>query len=195
MRKYIVILLLGLVTLVVNAQDGSTFFVNYLPAMPLGKTADFTDNISPRGVDFEVQKFLKTDLSVGFGIGWNIFRQKISGETFVVDDLTITGTQFRYTNMVPINLSVKKYFVSENDIMPYLGVGVGTAYNERRNEVGVFVVSEDKWLFNVAPEVGMLYDMNYRTFLSFKLKYNYSVKAGDFPSQSYLSLGIGLGLK
>ena len=29
MRKYILILLLGLVTLVVNAQDGSTFFVNY----------------------------------------------------------------------------------------------------------------------------------------------------------------------
>ena len=113
----------------------------------------------------------------------------------MIDDLTITGTQFRYTNIVPLNVNVKKYFISERDIVPYVGAGLGTAYNERRNEIGVFSVIEDKWLFNVAPEAGMLYDLNYRTFLSFKLKYNYNVKGGDFPSQSYLSLGIGLGLK
>lgn len=195
MKRYILILLLGLVTLVVSAQDGSTFFVNYLPAMPLGETADFTDNISPRGVDFEVQKFVKDDLAIGFLIGWNIFRQKISDETFEHNDLTITGTQFRYTNIVPININAKKYFINENDMMPYVGIGLGTSFSERRNEIGVFVLTEDKWQFNVSPEVGMLYDLNYRTFLSLKLKYNYNVKAGDFPSQSYLSLGIGLGLK
>ncbi len=195
MKKYIIILLLGLVTTLVNAQEGSTIFVNYLPAIPLGGTADFSDNISPRGVDFEVQKFLKEDLSVGFVIGWNMFRQKITGETFEHKDLTITGTQFRYTNIVPLNLNVKKYFTNQGNTMPYVGVGLGTSYNEKQNEVGVFVLSDDQWMFNVAPEVGMLYDLNYKTVLSVKVKYNYSPKAGDFDSMSYLSLGVGIGLK
>lgn len=195
MKKYIIIALLALVTYGVNAQDGIKVFVNYLPSIPLGKTADFTDNISPRGVDFEVQKFLKEDLSVGFVVGWNMFRQKISDLTFEYEDLTVTGTQFRYTNIVPMNVNLKKYFISEGHTMPYIGFGLGTSYNDMRTEAGVFVDGEDKWLFNIAPEVGMLYDLNYKSYLSVKVKYNYSLEAGDFPSTSFLSLGIGMGLK
>lgn len=195
MKRYIIIAALALITFGVSAQEGSTIFVNYVPAIPLGGTAEYTDNISPRGVDFEAQKFLKEDLSVGFLIGWNTFRQKVVGETFEIDDLTITGTQFRYTNIVPLNLNIKKYFISQGNTAPYVGLGIGTSYAEKRNDIGVFSLNEDKWLFNVAPELGMLYDLNYRTFLSVKLKYNYSPKAGDFDSMSYLSLGIGVGFK
>ncbi|MCY1721938.1 hypothetical protein OU798_16410 [Prolixibacteraceae bacterium Z1-6] len=195
MKKYIIIAVLALITFRVDAQDGSTIFVNYLPSLPLGGTADFTDEISPRGVDFEVQHFLNEDLSVGFNIGWTLFRQKISGETFYYKDLTITGTQFRYTNIVPLTLNVKKYFMANGDYVPYVGVGIGTSYAEQRNEIGVFELEDDKWQFHMAPEIGMLYDLNYKSYLSVKLKYNYSVKAGSFPSMSYLSLGLGIGLK
>ena len=196
MKKYFVILVLALATLGARGQGETVIIVNYLPALSLGETADFTDNFSPRGVDFEVNKFLKEDLSVGFVIGWNIFREKISGETFDYRELTITGTQFRYTNVTPLNVNVKKYFSvgEESDIRPYAGVGLGTNYAKRTNEIGVFVLSEDKWQFNVAPEIGLHYDMNRNNILSLKVKYNYSPKAGDFPATSYLSFGIGIGL-
>ncbi len=195
MKKSIIITVLALIVFSAVAQDGSTLFVNYTPAIPLGGTADFTDNISPRGVDFEAQKFLREDLSVGFLIGWNTFRQKIIGQTFTIEDLTISGSQFRYTNIVPLNFNVKKYFVGQGNTAPYLGIGLGTSYTEQRNEIGVFSLNQEKWQFNVAPEIGMLYDLNYRSFLSVKLKYSYSPKAGDFDSMSYLSLGVGLGFK
>lgn len=194
MKRYIFILLLGLVTMVAKAQDQTIIIVNYLPAISLGETADFTDNISPRGVDFEANYFLKEDLSVGLLIGWNVFREKIPEETFEYQDLTITGIQFRYTNVTPINVNIKKYFTG-TQFSPYVGVGIGTNYAEQINEIGVFSISQDKWQFNVAPEVGVHYDMNYKSILSFKLKYNYSPKAGDFPATSYLSLGVGIGLK
>lgn len=195
MKKYIIIVLLALVSNVVNAQEGSSIFVNYLVGMPLGETADYTDNISPRGIDFEVQKFLTEDLSVGFNIAWSMFREKVPESTFNHQDLTITGTQFRYTNIVPLTVNVKKYFMNTGSYFPYLGFGLGTSYNEKRTEVGIFEEQNDKWLFNMAPEVGMLYDMNYKSYLTIKVKYNYSPKAGDFSSMSYLSLGVGIGLK
>lgn len=196
MKKYIIITLLALVTCGVNAQDGSMVFLNYLPSVPLGKTADYVSNTSPRGLDFEVQKFLKDDVSVGFVVGWHMFRDKLSDITFDYEDLTVTGTQFRYLNVVPMDVNIKKYFVNEGLTMPYVGFGLGTSYNDMQTEAGVFVKSEDKWLFHIAPEVGMLYDLNYTTFLSVKLKYNYSPDAGGFPgSTSFISLGVGVGLK
>lgn len=193
-NKYFIIIVLALATLVAKGQDRTILIVNFVPSLSLGETADFTNGFSPRGLDFEANKFLMEDLSVGFVVSWVIFREKISGETFEYEDLTITGTQFRYTNTTPLNVNVKKYFAME-EASPYFGIGIGTMYAKQTNEIGVFSLSDDKWLFNVAPEIGLLYDFNRNNVVSFKLKYNYSPKADDFPSMSYLSFGIGLGIK
>jgi len=199
MKKYIAIFIISLVPFFAGAQGensvGETvFMVNYLPSLSLGETADFTSGFSPRGIDFEANKFITEDLSVGFNVSWNVFREKISGETFEYEDLTITGTQFRYVNTTPLDVNVKKYFVMEG-AAPYVGVGLGTMYAKQTNEIGVFSLNEDKWLFHVAPEVGIIYDASRNNVLSFKVKYNYGPKAGDFPSVSYLSFGLGIGLK
>ena len=194
MNKYIAIAILSLASLFAKAQGETVIIVNYLPAVSLGETADFTNNFSPRGLDFEVNYFVSEDMSVGFVSSWNIFREKVVGETFDYNQWLVSGTQFRYTNTVPLNVNVKKYFGS-NEAVPYFGVGVGTMYAKQSGDIGVFTLSQDKWLFNVAPEIGMLYDISRSNVLSLKVKYNYSPKAGDFPSMSYVSFGVGIGMR
>jgi outer membrane protein W len=194
MNKYIAILILSLASLIVKAQGEILTIVNYLPAVSLGETADFANNISPRGVDFEVNKFIAADMSVGFVGSWNVFREKIVGESFEHEDMLVTGTQFRYVNIVPLNVNFKKYYLGSGST-PYIGVGLGTSYAKQENDIGVFTLGQEKWLFNVAPEIGLLYDISQSNILSLKVKYNYSPKAGDFPSVSYLSFGIGVGIK
>lgn len=191
MKKYILILLVSVAT-IVNGQDETVVFVNYLPGMALGETTDFTDNFSPRGLDFEVNKFIREDLSVGFVIAWNIFREKEENLTFDFRDAVITGTQFRYLNTSPINLNVKKYFTG-GERTPYVGFGLGTSYSRKRTDFGVYSISEEQWQFNVAPEVGILIDASRRNIVSLKVKYNYSLDADNFGSVSYLSFGVGVG--
>lgn len=193
MKKYILIAIISVMTLVAEAQGYNEIFISYLPAVPFGNTADYTPGISPRGYELETNRFLTDDVSVGLSVGWTIFRDMVSGELFEYNDLDIYGTQFRYQNMVPINLTVKKYFIN-GDYSPFIGIGAGTQYVEQRMDLGVFTLTDDKWLFNVTPEVGMLYDFSSSTILSFKVKYNYSPKSGDFPAASYLSFGIGIGI-
>lgn len=118
---------------------------------------------------------------------------KQNNDLIVKGVLGIFGTQFGYQNMVPIDLNVKKYFI-QGDYSPYVGFGLGTQYAEQRMDIGVFSLSDDKWLFHLAPEVGLLYDFSSVTVISFKAKYSYSPKAGDFPAVSYLSFGIGIGI-
>lgn len=196
MKKYLIIIVLAATTMFVSGQN-TELIINYLPAVGLGETAEFTESFSPRGMDFEANRYFKKDMSVGFNIGWNVFRGKYPNVTQEIKDnnALITGTQFRYLNTTPLNINVKKYFIrEESDLTPYIGIGTGTMYAKRRTDIGVFRVEEDKWLFNVAPEVGFLYDLNRSTSVSFKVKYNYAAKAGDFDAVSYLSFGIGFGL-
>ena len=193
MKKYILIAALSLTFVLAKAQSYTEVYLNYLPSVPFGETADYTSGISPRGLDFEANRFFGDDLSLGLNVSWLIYRKKVSPELIQINDLDVYGTQFRYQNMVPIDLVFKKYFIS-NSYTPYVGIGAGIQYVERRNDIGVFTLTDDKWLFHVAPEVGVLYDFSGATTMSVKVKYNYSPKAGDFPAASYLSLGIGIGI-
>lgn len=193
MKRYILIAVFSLLLTVAKGQSYTEVYLNYLPSVPFGKTADYTSGISPRGIDFEANRFLGDDMSVGINVAWVIFREKISPELFELNDLDIYGTQFRYQNMVPIDIVFKKYFIT-GEYTPYVGIGAGIQYVEQRNDIGVFSLTDDKWLFHAAPELGVLYDLTPSTTLSVKAKYNYSPKSGDFPGASYLSLGIGLGL-
>lgn len=193
MKKFVILTILSFAAIIVTAQVETVVKINYMPAIPLGETADFTNNLSARGGDLEVNRFLSEDLSVGLSAGWNVFREKVKGESFEYGEFLVTGTQFRYTNIVPLNVSVKKYFGSA-ELSPFLGIGLGTSYAKQTNNAGIFSFVDDQWQFNLAPEGGIQSMVSPDIMLSLKLKYSYSFESGDFPSMSFLALGIGIGI-
>lgn len=193
MKKYVILIILSFVAIIVAAQVETVVKINYMPAIPLSETADFTNNLSARGGDLEVNRFLSEDLSVGLSAGWNVFREKVMGESFESGEFLVTGTQFRYTNIVPLNVNVKKYFVSP-DLSPFLGIGLGTSYAKQTNNAGIFSFVDDRWQFNLSPEAGIQTLASPGLLLSLKIKYSYSFEANNFPAMSYLGLGIGIGI-
>ncbi|KPL09554.1 MAG: hypothetical protein AMS26_22710 [Bacteroides sp. SM23_62] len=193
MKRQVILILLCLAPFVASGQAETTVKINYMPALSLGETAEFTRNFSPRGIELEVNKFLAEELSVGIAVGWNIFREKVEGESFEYNDALVTGTQFRYTNIVPLNVNAKKYF-RQGDRTPYIGIGLGTSYAKQTNNAGIFSIVDSKWQFQFAPEAGIDVMASPGLLLSLKIKYSYSVKAGDFPSMSFLGLGVGIGV-
>jgi len=193
MKQYILIIIFCFSAILASAQGETYVKLNFLPAISLGETADFSKNISPRGTELEVDRFINETLSVGLSIGWNLFREKVEGESFEYEDLLITGTQFRYTNIVPLNLKVKKYF-GDFEHSPFLGLGLGTSYSRQNNDAGIFSFVKDQWQFNISPEVGMQFVTSPDVMLLLKIKYSYSFEANNFPAMSYLGLGIGIGI-
>jgi len=192
MKRYTIIIIMCLASLISRGQDETQVLINYMPSLSLGETADFTKNFSPRGIEFEVDRYIAEDLSLGLAIGWNVFREKVTGESFEYNNYLVTGTQFRYTNIVPINFNAKKYF-SMGDQTPFIGFGLGTSYTKQNNEVGIFSLVDSKWQFNIAPEAGMRISLT-GLLVSLKVKYSHSLKAGNFPAMSYLGFGIGVGM-
>jgi outer membrane protein len=192
MKKYIILSIICLTSFFASAQS-TIIRINYLPAVSLGNTADFTNNFSLRGSEIVVDKFLTEDLSVGFSVGWNVFREKVIGESFEYKNSLITGTQFRYTNIVPLNVKANKYF-GNNTMKPFIGVGIGTAYAKQTNNAGIFSFVDDAWQFNLTPEAGIQSKVSRELLVSFKIKYSYGFEAKEFPAMSYLGFGLGIGL-
>lgn len=193
MKRYTIIIIMCLASLISRGQDETQVLINYMPSLSLGETADFTKNFSPRGIELEVDRYISDDLSLGLAVGWNVFREKVTGESFEYNNYLVTGTQFRYTNIVPLNIKAKKYF-SMGGQTPFIGLGLGTSYARQTNDVGIFSLVDSKWQFNIAPEAGMRISLSTGLLVSLKVKYSHSLKAGNFPAMSFLGFGIGVGL-
>lgn len=193
-KQLLIIAILCLLLSTSKGQSNYETIISWLPAVSLGETAGFTNGFSPRGMDIESSKYINKDLTIGFALGWNVFREKAGDDLLNYDGFVISGTQFRYFNTVPINLKMKKYF-GFNKINTFLGLGVGTSYSKARTDIGLFQITEDKWQFNISPEIGSVINVSDSFFFALKVKYNYSPRAGDFDPVSYLGIGFGVAFR
>lgn len=165
--------------------------INYEMAAPFGDTKDFSSPFSFRGIGLDGRYFRSANTSIGFWAGWNVFSEKESG-TITQGNQTATGTSARTINAVPLYLTGDYYFGQRGSARPYVGLGAGVIYNERRNDFGIFSASESKWQFGLAPEVGVMLPVG--TSLAYlALRYNYGFKAGEFDALQYLSISVGIG--
>lgn len=177
--------------------------LNYQISVPLGDVKDFTDKASFRGMDLEYHHFMGEQFSLGAAIGWNVFYHNLDHHTDDFrfngnDDIyTITGNQYRYINTVPIMAIGRYYFTdSRANVRPFLGLGLGTRWTEKRLEVGQYTSTISRWQFSFAPEVGMLVPVNDQLALNFGAKYSYGTKAahGRVPEFQSFTFSIGLVL-
>ena len=191
-KKIILLSIFALSTTFLAAQD-FYFTLNYSPGLPLGETSDYIGKTSWRGIGLEGQWMMNDNVSVGYYFAWNVFKEKVSG-SFVDGNRTLTGTQVRYLNTLPIMLEGRYHFGDglDSSIRPYIGAGVGTIRTLQRTNVGVFSIQDNKWQFGLAPVVGLLIPLDFSTSLNISAKYNYALKAGDVPDRSYLSINLGI---
>ena len=170
--------------------DWATTF-NYSIGLPTGDLKEYTDNTSFRGISFEAKKFQTEQISIGFSLGWQIFKNRLEG-TFSQTGQDVTGTQVRYVNAFPIMATGHYQFGEPGGVRPYAGVGLGTVHTLQRTDVGLFTVSNNNWHFGFYPEVGVFIPVSFDMGVNVAAKYNYAVAASNSIDYSYLSLSVGL---
>lgn len=175
--------------------------INYQIALPLGDLKDFTDKASFRGMGMEYHGFLTDRISLGAGTGWNVFyenRDHATGDfRFKGNDntYTMTGNQYRYVNTVPL-MAICRYFLAggTSPVQPFLGLGAGTRWTEKRLEVGQYAATLSRWQFSFAPEVGIIAPFNEQLALSAGARYSYGTRAahGRIPEFQSFTFSVGL---
>jgi outer membrane protein len=176
------------------SQNDVVYYINYGPSIPLSKTKDYVDKMSWRGFGFGFNKFVNNKLSLGLDISWSTYNNQIKNETFYFDNITVTGTQNKYINTVPVHATVIKY-IGEEKRRYTVGLGVGTSWTEKVTDIGVYSFTDSQWQFSFAPEIGIIYNVTSNIAPYFKLKYFHSVKKSDFDNVSHLNFTLGFALK
>jgi opacity protein-like surface antigen len=173
-----------------NAQSYTN--VSYSIGLPTGDLSDYISAASWRGVALDYRRLIKPNIGVGVSTGWNTFFEEREFATYTLENRSISGDQWRYVNSFPLFLSADYYLKPGEDINPYVGLGVGTIYNNRATDMGIFRLEQEAWSFAFQPQVGMFYSINHFAGISIAAKYSYGLAAGDFESaQSFFSLNIG----
>jgi hypothetical protein len=179
-----------LLTSVTSAQAtylGGTYSIG----IPLGGIDNYISSPSFRGANFEGLKELNSNLAVGWILGWNVFSEKRVNEVYTYDNLTMTGTQFRYMNLFPMLVRGLYEFGTMEGTRPYIGAGTGVTADIVKTNIGLYSFQKTGWHFTVAPELGIKIPLGYGSVTT-SLRYTYCVKTKEINDFSYFSLNLGM---
>lgn len=176
---------------VLKAQTITT--LTYPIAFPTGDLADFTTKTSFRGINLEFQKMVQDNIAVGISTGWSVFYEEMDYGTYTLDNVSLSGKQWRYSNHIPL-LATTTYQLKPGDSMnPYVGLGIGVAYTLRNTDMNLYTVEQDAWNFTLQPALGVLIEASDVTKVNISARYTHGFEAGnELPgAQSYFSLNFG----
>ena len=189
MKKYIITLSLFVAALSLSGQDVVWKF-NYDMGIPFGDTKEYTSPVSWRGLTLDMDRLINDNLALGLGFSWSTFVEKEADSYYERDKILMHGTQVRYINNIPLMARISWYQPLDM-LEAYFTLGVGTAWQETRREIGLWAFSGNYWQFALAPEVGVLFPVG-MSYGSLKVKYNHAFEtSGGAPTLSYLSIGVG----
>jgi len=192
MKKIILLTSFCLLTVgAVFAQGNTT--LSYSMGFTTGDLSDFIQQASFRGFTLDYRKMIQPNVGVGFSAGWNIFYEEKDKASYSIDNQTLTGKQFRYSNHVPLYVNPTYYLKPGESMNPFFTLGIGTIYTKRNTDMNLYTVEQEAWGFALAPEVGIQYSIDDATAVSISGKLNYAFKAGNElnTAQSFFTLNVG----
>jgi len=189
--KYI-LLSIFMITCGIQIFGQNTFIMSYPISFPMSNLYNYTGKTSFRGTNLEFLHEAKPHLAVGIETSWNVFYEHADKADYKNGTATISGTQFRYTNVVPI-LAQTKYFpkVSNKTMDSYVGMGVGTLYVNRSTDFGLYRITTNTWQFCLRPEAGLVFHMKPGVKAFVGVKYYAGLSSSELDGQSFLSANIG----
>jgi hypothetical protein len=193
MKKILIITLMlaagVFVTPLVSAQSFTT--VQYTMGVPFGGLKDHVSQISWRGFTFEYQREVAPSVTVGINLAWNTFYEKMDYASYTRDNATLTGVQYRYDNLFPMQINAH-YTIGTGTVIPYVGLGIGTMYDLRNTDMGLWTVEENNWHFMMSPEVGFLFDVADNTSIKLNAIYNNAFKTKEADGFGDLNVSLGI---
>ena len=184
-----------------RAEAQENFFgASWMTGLPSGDMADYTESFSWRGMSLDYRRLQTRNVSWGFSGSWQVFNDKVYttetgsiqlGEEAVEIPGALSGTQFRYINVFPFMATAQYTFGMRNRTRPYLGIGAGGLYSERRTEIGTIALQSTNWHFAAAPEVGLLIPLGLEAEMYVRAMYNWTSEAGGLD-YTYFTFSVGV---
>ena len=182
-------------------KPNSYYSISWNTMFTLGDFNKWVGSASPAGFNFSGRYFIDKGFNMGFDIGWQRVSQSYGYETYYgTDGSAVTATNYRFTWMVPFQLSVGYNFMPAKIFSPYASLGIGGDYMEHHLVVQEYDFYEERWDFSLTPEVGALIKFGYYSNVAGLIAFNYkwtsnTIQLLDNKKSGMLSmLGLRVGI-
>jgi opacity protein-like surface antigen len=190
MKKIFIVAVLSLLTVTAFSQSNFTS-LQYSVGFGTGNMHDYISAVSWRGFTFDYRNYVKSNIGVGFELGWNVFYEEKPDAVYDYENITYSGKQWRYSNHWPALLAADYFMETGGGVTPYVGLGLGTMYTLQNTDMGTYSFEKDAWHFAIRPELGILIQPTPGMGINLVSKYYYGLKAGDLPAQGYVTINVG----
>jgi hypothetical protein len=198
MKRLLLILLVLLLPVAAGAQELLSG-VSWSLAFPSGRASDFLEGeTSFGGLGVDVRWFVTEHTTAGLYLGWNSW-SVLTEETVLLTNGALSGTQVRHINMFPVMATVHEYFADRTaETRPYIGLQAGLTAINQRFDIGLVSIENYNWHFAVAPEAGILFNLDRNLFLRASGTYTYAFDSGETlagaDENTYSFWGVNIGL-
>jgi outer membrane protein len=187
--KGIIIIALVVGSTAIQAQNMSTIMYNV--GIGTGDLGEYVEPASFRGLSFDYQYLVTDNIAVGFGIGWQTFYEDKGFQSVTDGSATLSGFQYRYLNSFPFHITGTYFVDTGGEVKPYVGLGIGTIYNIRNTDMGLYTFETNQWHFSFRPEAGIQYDFSYTFGMRINVRYVQGFNTDDLDGQNYVAVGLG----
>ena len=183
-----------------NAQiiKGGYLNVDWQFNAPVGN--EYANVASGWGMNFEGGYYIIPKMSLGLFVSYHT-NNKYIGEQV----LRLSDTESLYTDQqhsiyqVPFGITSRWRFIEARMFEPYIGVKLGAMYTRMEADTQVYTYYQDRWGFNVQPEIGFsLFPMPVnRIGFHMAIYYSYATNKSHvltYNINGYNNIGFRLGL-
>lgn len=147
---------------------------DYSMAFSIGEFNDFISDPSFRGFYMDGRGMINEKISVGGGLGWNVYDQDYPRSTYEFPGGAITGKKWDYFFFMPLFVNTHYYFTHTGPIQPRVGLSMGGYYTEYEVQMGTFAVTDKLWKYGLTPEVEVYMPFGTSDWgINIRGKYNY----------------------
>ena len=183
------------------AQTGTSVLTWDLQ-LPMSDSKDFLGRgtLTARGVGFQLRRQMRENIWAGAYFGWHVMNGSEEG-TFPIEQEeykgSVTGKYWSYINVFPVMANIFYQTGAPRGLQVSVGLNAGGFIYEERLEVSAVAFEQSRWLWGIAPEIGIKYPVSYEVSAYIGAKYHLGFKnsktiSGESTGLSYLSISIGV---
>ncbi|WP_290798739.1 hypothetical protein [Flavihumibacter sp. UBA7668] len=190
-------IIIGIVLVLISGQVKSQVVpeLHFQLSIPTGDFRNFVEKPGLMGFGLQFRKYLPDNrLSLGGGLSWFYFPDKKGKRTLELqgDDGTYTGYVTNFSNIYGLE-ALAQYDLKDRSekLVPFVKAGVGAAYQNQRQDIGLLAFRYRGFQFLTHAEAGMKIQLAREGSLNLSLTYHMLPGSGDVSSTSFAGLRIG----
>lgn len=179
------------------SQDFKKYYAVVFDANKPLTNKEFINNPSTRGGRFIYRESINNRFSAGGEIGFATYNDHLPPQTYPSGSSTVFAELFTYAYNYSLTISGEYYFTEGMWIKPFVGFGLGAAYNRYTSFYNVFADSDGVWGALFRPNAGALMRFGKKSRWAGRVSthFDYSTtKSPNFDYNSFINVGVDAGI-